>query len=281
MKKQIGTFAAVCLVIGGMSFAGTTTAAAQDQAAGAATPPPPVLVINREFLKPGMAGNPHEKTEGAFVQDMSQAHSQDHYLGMVALSGKSHALFFHGYDSFADWQKTIGADMSNSTLSQSIDNDFQADGKVLTSMDVGVFVYRPDMSVHAPVDIPHMRYMEITEVKVRPGHDADWMKLSQLYNKIFGGGANAHWAAYQLRYGASDGIYIFVRPMKSLADLDQDHKDSMQAMTAAGADQMKQLDDLTASAIKSIGSNLFWFDPKMSYVGDKWKAADPGFWGQK
>ncbi|MGC1782672.1 MAG: hypothetical protein WA708_09150 [Acidobacteriaceae bacterium] len=280
MKKHFGSFAALCLLVAGFGFTASSKATAQEQA-GAATPPPTVLVINREFLKPGKAGSPHENAEGAFQHDMSQANSPDHYLGMVSLTGKPHALFFHGYDSYADWQKTVGSDMSNAALSQKIDGDSQADGELLTSMSTGVFEYLPDMSVRAPVDIPHMRFMEITEIKVRPGHEAEWNELSKLYNSIFGKVSNAHWAMYRLAYGDSSGIYLAISPMKSLADIDQDHKGSAQAFAAMSADQLKQMNDLEASAVESIGSSLFAFDPKMSYVMDKWKAEDPGFWGQK
>jgi hypothetical protein len=280
MKKYFGSLAAMCLLFAGFSFTAPSTATAQDQA-GATTPPPPILVINREFLKPGKAGNPHENAEGAFTRDMSQANSPDHYLGMVSLTGKPHALFFHGYDSYADWQKTVGSDMSNAELSQKIDNDFQADGDLLSSMDTGVFEYVPDMSVNAPVDIAHMRYMEITAIKVRPGHEAEWNKLSSLYNSIFGKVPNAHWAMYRMAYGDSSGIYLAISPMKSLADIDQDHKGSAQAMAGMSADQLKQMNDLEVAAVESIGSSLFAFDAKMSYVADKWRAEDPGFWGQK
>ena len=39
----------------------------------AANQPPKVLVITREFLKPGRAGEVHKKAEAAFVQAMSSA----------------------------------------------------------------------------------------------------------------------------------------------------------------------------------------------------------------
>ncbi len=48
-----------------------------------------------------------------------------------------------------------------------------------------------------------------------------------------------------------------------------------------GPDQMKKMADLSATAVESTETNLFMFNPKMSYAPDKWKTADPGFWGQK
>ena len=51
------------------------------------TAPPKVLVVTREFLKPGRGGSPHEKTESAFVQAMAAAKWPTQYIGADALSG--------------------------------------------------------------------------------------------------------------------------------------------------------------------------------------------------
>ena len=47
-------------------------AAAQDPSSGSMAPPK-VLVLYREFLKPGKQGASHEKTESAFVQAVTKA----------------------------------------------------------------------------------------------------------------------------------------------------------------------------------------------------------------
>src|SRR6516164_3611764 len=66
--------------------------------------PPKVLVIEREFLKPGKAGSAHAKTESAFVQAMTAAKWPTHYLAMDSLSGPSRSLFFLGNPSFEGWE---------------------------------------------------------------------------------------------------------------------------------------------------------------------------------
>src|SRR5580704_5262128 len=99
MKKLTGY--AICLIFSGLvAGAGAGVAAAQDTMG-----PPPVLVIQREFLKPGKAGNPHERTESAFVQAFTAAKWPTYYLGMTSLSGRSRALFIFGYGTFAAWEK--------------------------------------------------------------------------------------------------------------------------------------------------------------------------------
>lgn len=283
MKKHFIPMAALCVVGAGLVFAGSPTATAQEQQqASATTPPPNVLIIDREFLKPGKAGSLHEKSESAFVQAFSQAQWPEHSLAMESLSGKSRALFFRGYDSFADAEKDLQATQKNPTLSTALDSAQQADGELLSSYDTATFVYQPDKGVSAPVDIPHMRYMEITAITVRPGHNADWEALVKLHNSVYGKMPNAHWAVYEEWYGAGTGdLYLVIAPFKSLAEIDQQRTDRKQIMSSVSADQKKQMADLVASTIESIETNLFMFNPKMSYVPDGWKSADPEFWGQK
>jgi hypothetical protein len=44
-----------------------------------------------------------------------------------------------------------------------------------------------------------------------------------------------------------------------------------------GEEGMKKLSDLSAASMESAQTNLFIFNPRESYVSDKWVAADP-FW---
>jgi hypothetical protein len=44
---------------------------------------------------------------------------------------------------------------------------------------------------------------------------------------------------------------------------------------------MKKLAELSAAAIDSSQTNLFAFNPRMSYPADDWVKADPEFWKPK
>jgi len=44
---------------------------------------------------------------------------------------------------------------------------------------------------------------------------------------------------------------------------------------------MKKLAELTAATVDSSESNLFIFNPRMSYVSEDWIKADPEFWKPK
>src|ERR1700744_3862406 len=78
--------------------------------------PPNVLVIHREYLKPGKGGMLHDRSESAFVKAFDEAKSPFHYFAMDSLSGVSRTLFFFAYDSFADWEKENAAIAANKDL---------------------------------------------------------------------------------------------------------------------------------------------------------------------
>src|ERR1700761_6323597 len=67
--------------------------------------PPKVLVIDREYLKPGKAGAMHDRTESAIVKAFTDAKAPYYYFALDSLSGPSRSLFLFGYESFAAWQK--------------------------------------------------------------------------------------------------------------------------------------------------------------------------------
>jgi hypothetical protein len=233
------------------------------------------------MVMPGMAGTAHQKSESAFVQAMQKAKSPDHYFAAVSMSGPSRALFFLGYDSFADWEKSNAAMMGNSTLVTDIDSAMEADGKLLSSYSTMVFRYEPDMSIGANVDLAQMRYMEITVISIKPGHEEEWKELVKLHNDVYGQVPNTHFAMWEEYLGDEGGVYLATSPLKSLAELDERHGAAKKAWAAADSDKKKKMDDLEASAFASVHTNLYSMDPRMSYVADRWKTASPDFWGKQ
>lgn len=258
------------LVVGGMGVS-----AAQVQ------PPPKVLTVTREFVKPGKNGASHEKTESAFVQALSKAKWPTHYLAVDSLSGKTRSLFFTGYDSFEAWEKDIQAQEKNAALSAALDHAGVVDGELLSEIDGGAFAYREDYSLRAAVDIPHMRYFEISLFHIKPGHDKDWEALVKLYMAAYEKIPEVHWATYEAVYGQQNGTFVVFNPMKSASEIDHAFAQGKQFEAAMGEEGMKKLGELAAAAIESSQTNLFIFNPRMSYVSDEWIKADPDFWKPK
>ena len=273
MKRFAGSMLALLAV--GMSG----MAVGQDKPMG--DMPPKVLTIMREYTKPGKAGSQHEKSESLFVQAVTRAKWPTHYLAVESVSGKSRALFLTGYDSFAAWEKDVLAEQKNTTLAAALDHAGAVDGDLLSETDQAVLTFHEEYSLRPQVDIPHTRYFEISLFQVKPGHDKDWAEIVKLVTAAYEKIPDAHWAAYQVVYGLPDTTYIIFNPMKSASEIDRNFAAGKEFEAAMGEEGMKKLSELTASAIETSQTNLFVFNPRMSYPSDAWIKADPEFWKSK
>ena len=254
--------------------------AAQEKAP--AVKPPRVLVITREFVKPGKAGTAHEKTESAFVQAMARAKWPTHYLAVQSMSGKPRALFFTQYDSYEAWENDVKATDKNTTLSAALDRAYEADGGLLDSIDQNVFTYNEELSLHPLSDISHMRLLEIWVAHVRPGHDKEWQDLNKMYRAAYEKAVPAgHWAVFEAAYGPANGTFIFLTARKTAAELDRGPQEEKAVEAALGEEGMKKADELFAASVDSSETQLFSFSPAMSYPPDEWVKADPDFWKPK
>lgn len=269
-----------CLTAMAVAFTFVCAAAAQEQSKSASIPK--VLMITREFVKPGKAGKLHEKAESAFVQAMARAKWPTHYLAMNSLSGKPRALFFTRYATFEDWEKDMAATEKNAALSAALERAYEADGELVDSADQGVFLYQEEMSLRPKSDLSHMRYLEISAYRVRPGHNKEWHELVKMVKNAYEKAVpEAHWGMYEQRYGGDGGTYLVLTARPSLAELDRAEQQSKQFFGALGEEGMKKFSELIAVAVESSQHQLFAFSPSMSYVYDDWVKSDPDFWKPK
>lgn len=273
---KIRTLASVTLF--SLFAASAMIAAAQDN-----TPPPPpkVLVIQREYLKPGKAGDIHVKSESNFIKASTDAKWPTHYIAMDSMSGPTRALFMFAYDSFEEYGKDQEAQAKNADFASAIDAASLADGELLTRYDSNTFVYHPEMSLHDRLEVPHQRYWEFTIYRIKAGHEKDWADLVKIYKDGFANMADQHWAIFESRFGETNGgEYVVINPMRSLAELDKGMTTGQSFMTAQGAAGMKRIEDLAGACIESSQSNLFVVNAKESYIDPNWATAAPEVYGQ-
>jgi hypothetical protein len=243
---------------------------------------PKVLQITREYTKPGKAGAVHEKAESAFVQAMARAKWPTHYMAMTSLTGKQRALFLTRFDSFEAWEKDNADVAKNASLASSIDRAGFNDGDLLDAMDQAVFYFRESMSLRPMADISKMRYLDITAFKVRSGKGKEWEELVKLAKEAYGkGDPDAHWGTFELVYGGDNGTYLVLTARKSLSEVDHGFAIEKQVNAAFGEANGKKMDELFASCVESVQSQLFAFNPGMSYPAEEWIKSDPDFWKPK
>ena len=270
--------AALPLLLLGFTCIASLTASAQDKAI---LPSGKVLVINREFTKPGKDGSSHEATEGAYAQAMAQNKGTDHYFAVVSVTGPSRALFMSSYPSFAAWETERKNVAGNTALTDALDHANIADGDLLSQTDASAWIWREDLSLNPGFRVG-ARLEEISQFRIRPGHDSEWEELVKLvlagYKK---GVPDAHWSVYQEAYGTLGGGFLVITTIKSASEIDMHFGSDKNFTDAMGPDGMKKLEQLEASCVESRQTNLFRFEPKMSYPSDAMVQADPDFWKPK
>jgi hypothetical protein len=278
MKTHFALPAVVCCLVAGTVLF-VAPAFAQDQPA--AQPPHKYLYLSNESIKPGMEDSVLAN-EGTQTQAMRDNNGTVHYIGLIGITGTPRALFFAGFDSFADMQKQHDEDMANTKLQTALKGTGATESPMLAASAGSIYMFRDDLSLNAALDITQYRFFDITLFHIANGHYQDWEHLVKLYSKAYSSVANAHWAMFEKMYGeGSDRTFILVTPIKALSEEDQAVIDSDNLPKTVGADQMQMMRELGSKTVESAEADLFAIVPQMSYVPDEWVKASPDFWGKK
>jgi hypothetical protein len=238
-------------------------------------PGPKLLVISREYTRPGKDGAPHQAVEGAYPKALAAGKVPNHYYAAVSLSGPPRVLFFHGYDSYAEWaDQRPGTDPA---LASTLAHTNAADGDLLSSKDYSVWAKRDDLSLNPGFRVG-ARVEVIIQYRVRPGHAEEFEDLVKLYTQGYQGVSGMHWGTYEEIYGSPGNTFLVIITHKAAAELDAEDENDKKFADALGADGLKKLATLEASCLESKQADLFFIDPKMSYPNEKMLKADPEFW---
>jgi hypothetical protein len=246
--------------------------------------PPNVLVITREYLKPGKGGMQHDRSEAAFVRGFSAGEPNAHYFAMDSLSGSSRALFLSAYDSFDDWENETKAIGANKTKTAAIDHAAQMDGDLLSGYDTSVMMLRPDLSLNKG-HIKGTRYFEFITFLVKPGHIHEFTQLAHMYAETYRKvDPQTHWDCFEVMYGnpapglPSGDTFIVVITRESLDEIDKGVKDGVKFAAELGDKGMAKVEELTAASVEAEGSSLFQINPRTSNPPAEWVKQDQGFW---
>jgi hypothetical protein len=236
-----------------------------------------ILVISREYTKPGKDGAPHQAVEGAYPKVLAAGKIPNHYFAAVSLSGPPRVLFFHGYESYAEWAEQRQGTTNDPAAATTLARTTAADGDLLSSKDSSVWAKRDDLSLNPGFRVG-ARVEVIIQYQVRPGHGQEFEDLVKLYTDGYKDVPDIHWGTYEEIYGSPGNTFLVIITHKSAAELDAEDDNDKKFADALGAEGLKKLGELEASCLESKQADLFFIDPKMSYPNEKMLKADPEFW---
>jgi hypothetical protein len=281
MKVRSGSAFPVCLLLAGLALTNLPAALAQHEA-GQAQGPSKYLFLTNVELKPGLE-HLYAKAQGDEVQAMRAAKAPSHFIGMWGITGVDHVLYLHGFDTFADAQKEHEATYAMPKLIDALNTSNAAQAPQIVTEHDSVYSYEKDLSLNPGLDLSKMRFMRIIIFHVRSAHDDDFQRLAKQFAKAYQSSIpEARWAMFQKRFGVgSDNTYILITPMESLGEVDGMLGSNKKFTDTVGEDQVQMLYKSLDAALESSESDLFAFDPQLSYAPDSWLSSSPDFWGKK
>ncbi len=239
-----------------------------------------VLVIEREFTKPGRDGTPHEATEAGFIRAVQANKGNIHYVALTSLSGNNRALFMSSYPSIAAWDAERKAMPAAAQVA--MDKAMVADGDLLSETGSSVWLRRDDLSTNVAGPPVGMRYLEVSEYVIKPGHVHEFEELAKKYVEAAKSVPEFHWTAYQMAYGHSESpTFLVFTALKSGADADAEFGAGKRFADVVGEDGMKKMAELEATSVATEMTNLFAVSAKMSIPTDEMVKSDPDFWKPK
>lgn len=279
MKKSLLFLVAITLI--------STFSQVSAQPPPARPGPPKVLLIVREDIKPGMMGA-HNKHSASYANIFRTLQTPNHRIALVPVAGsENEVIYLTGGESFAELENILNAtDKKMSGISGSMKTELDRLDKEAPLLHAGMrdmfALFRPELSYNPGVDVRQMRYFSITTTRVRPGHDAQYADYVQKLVNVARQNAKVdtlHVAAFQIISGAPAGTYMLFRPMKSLAEMDQ--QINMKVRAAMSEETRKEADKTASDAVMSSETSTYWLTPSMSYVDKDFIAGDPAFWTPK
>jgi hypothetical protein len=280
MKKSLLFLVAVTLLSAFAQVFGQTPSATSGG-------PPKAVLIVREDIKPGMMPA-HNKHSASYANLFRKLQTPNYRIALLPVAGsENEVIYLNPLESFAQLQGTNEATdqkMANLTGSMKEESDrLDKEAPVLhAGMRDMLGVLRPELGFGSPVDVSKMRFFSVTTVRVRPGHDAQYNEYVQKMVNIARQKAkvdNLHVASFQIISGAPAGTYMNFRPMRSLAEMDENI--GMKVRAAMSDDTKKDADKAVSDAIMSSETSTYWINPNMSYVPSQMASGDPAFWNPK
>jgi len=241
--------------------------------------PSRLMRIFREDIKSGK-GSAHERVESAYARAFSRT-GYPSYLGMDAMTGTTQAWFIERYDSYESLEKAIQmtqAEPLKTTLAQL---DAQ-DGELRTGERGMIATYQKDLSyLPVPANLAKARFVNISMLRVRPGHGPDFTEMRKLLNAAWEkGGQKQRRVVYSVNSGAPAGTYLIFSAMDSLKAMDPP-PGAMSMPDAFGPENLARYNKLQADIVISNENTLFSINPKMSNPPKEYIEADRDFWAPK
>ena len=262
-----------------LTFACGAPAVLSGQGQGLPTSQPALVTIIQEDVKPGRTAE-HARIESGWPAAFGRVNSPDYYLAMVSLTGAPRAWYIIPTASNAAYGEQMKRYDNDAATTAELDRLSRADADVLEGTRTIQAMARPDLSRGAFPDLTKQRFWEISVVRVRPGHEADFDAAVKAYVAAADRAASRNqFRTYEVMAGMPSPTYIIFASVANYGDFDQMFADGMKTFQSANPAEQAAIQKFSTDATLSWENNRFRLDPKQSYVSRETRATDSAFWG--
>ncbi len=231
-------------------------------------PPPKVLLISRQFIKPGRKADVF-KIERESVEQQKRLKSPHSYWVLSSVSGRDDLWWLNGWDSYGDVEKEMATVAQIPGLLEQWAANPALKAEMVTDPREMYARFREDLSYGERGE--KTPYFLVTTVTVRPGFRTEFVELRKLIRRAQDGARVADNASvYEVESGAADGTFVIFSSAASLEEagtLSQIHTREFETLLTVPS--RTQFRALSTSAILSSETALFMVSPELSMQREK------------
>jgi hypothetical protein len=227
---------------------------------------PNVLVLYRADLAPGREADYADK-QAEIAASYEAKKIPVYWLALSSITGSPHILYFDGFDSFGDVEKTD--DVIAGVLATRSDLvGLQEESKSYLSASTTVLAFRRDDLGYRmnKVDLAKAKYVRVTFVQLRTGTDADFAEAVRSVRQFYqANDVDAHWVIYQVDSGMNLPAYFQFQPMDSLQEMDAAHNRAKNLRSPDWDLLRQKLIQSLQTSLVTAEPEIYRVDPKMSH----------------
>jgi hypothetical protein len=250
------------------------------KAANPASAPSSLLVLVRQETQPGRTSE-RQKLVTTMSRACDRFDAPSFWIDLQSLTGAREALTLDPFDSFEQlqqahtgWKQFYAAHPDLAQTQKEIDS-------LVNNETTIVALRRDDLSAPAEnIDLSEARFMRVLEVRLFPGHEADFAESITLWSQARSKAQQeVPWSVYQVKEGTLSPTFFVFLPfteLKTYDDLLSQKEELLEGNEGEGmADRLRQI---AREAFASTASNLYVIRPETSHVPKEFAASEANFW---
>ncbi|HJX94428.1 MAG TPA: hypothetical protein VJ324_02335, partial [Candidatus Acidoferrum sp.] len=224
----------------------------------AATAPPKLLLLVHQQFKFGSEST-RQRLAVSITRAFNHLEVPNSWIDLQSITGPPETLSFDPFDSFEQVDNAIVVWGQLFTSHPELAHLQEQIRALLSSESTIVAVRRNDLGYRVNrIDLSKARFMRVLEVRLRPGHESDFVEsfklLSAAYEKI---DAEMPWVVYQVNVGMPLPSFLVFVPMRALKENDAYLARAPKLREAEGEAGFDRMQQIARDAYASTESNLY------------------------